>query len=159
MRSLIFAVVFCSLAGCGDIYRYASSGDVGWAVKQAVRDLRSKEVTIAMLTKFDWDEFHLFRFGPYFPTAEVCKRLAMSSPDCASAIKSESTDDGEMLMVFRYQGKVVHSEMHIRWHGDFTPVPEHPLTPESAVFTVSAEGKGAGGADWLKLRQKATIRH
>jgi hypothetical protein len=34
-----------------------------------------------------------------------------------------------MLMVFRLKGKVVHSEMHIRWNGDFTPEPDEPLTP------------------------------
>ena len=156
MRSLIYAVICSTLAGCGDIYRYVSSGEVGWALKQAVRDRPGKEVTIAMLTKFDWDEFHLF--GPYYPTGEICKRLALSQADCASTIKSESTSDGEMMMAFRYQGKVVHSEMHFRWNGDFTPVPQKALTPESAVFTVSPEGKGAGGAEWLKLRQKAAVR-
>ena len=152
MRAVIFAVLLCSLSGCGDIYRYVESGEVGWALKKELRDKHSKEIAIAKLTSFEWDE--LFMFGPYQPTSEVCKRLALSQDDCTSAIKSESTDDGEMLMVFRHKGKVVHSEMHMRWHGDFTPVPHEPLTPTSAVFTVSVEGKGAFGEDWLKLRPK-----
>jgi hypothetical protein len=152
MPALFFAFLLCGLAGCDDAYRYAVSGEVGWALKKELRDKHSNEVAIAKLTRFEWDE--LFLFGPYQPTSEACNRLAMSQADCASSIKSESTDDGQMLMVFRRNGKVVHSEMHIRWHGDFTPVPDALLTPASAIFTVSVQGKGAGGEDWLKLRLK-----
>lgn len=152
VRTLLIAFLLLSIAGCGDIYRYAATGEVGRALKRELRDKQSKEIAIAKLTKFEWDE--LFLFGPYTPTSEVCKVLTISQTDCASLIKSESTDDGEMLMVFRQNGKIVHTEMHIRWHGDFTPVPTEPLTPASAIFTVSVDGKGASGGDWLKLRVK-----
>lgn len=137
------------LSGCGDIYRYLKSGEVGWALKKELRDRRATRVDLVKITKFGWDE--LFLFGPYEPSSEVCKRLALAPGDCESAITDESTDDGDMLMVFRQAGKVVHSEMHVRWHGDFTPVPDDPLTPETAAFTVSVDGKGASGEDWLKL--------
>ncbi len=150
MRALIAACLLLTLTGCGDVYRYLKSGEVGWALKKALRDKHSKEVAIAQLTGFEWDE--LFLFGPYMPTDEVCKRLAIAPAECRSVITSESMDDGEMLMVFRHQGRVVHTEMHLRRHGDFTPVPEAPYTPKSAVFAVSVEGKGALGEDWLKLR-------
>ena len=63
---------------------------------------------------------------------------------CASAIKFESTDDGEVLLVFRYQGKVVHSEMHFRSNGDFTPVPEEALSPNPP-----------SSRSWLKARGPA----
>ena len=150
MRTVLAILLALCLSGCGDIYRYLKSGEVGWALKKELRDRKATRVELAKITKFGWDEFILF--GPYQPTSEVCKRLALSSGDCKSAITAESTDDGEMLMVFRLKGKVVYSEMHIRWHGDFTPVPDEPLTPQTAVFSVSVEGKGALGEDWLKLR-------
>jgi len=144
MRTLLTILLALNLSGCGDVYRYLKSGEVGWALKKELRDRNRKEVALAKLTKFEWDE--LFLFSPYYPTNEVCKRLTLSTIDCKSIITSESTDDGEMLMVFRLRRKVVHAEMHIRWHGDFTPVPEKPLTPQTAIFSVSAD------RDWLKLR-------
>lgn len=150
MRTVLAILLALCLSGCGDIYRYLKSGEVGWALKKELRDKKATRVELAKITKFEWDE--LFLFGPYHPTSEVCKRLALSPGDCKSEITAESTDDGEMLMVFRLKGKVVHSEMHIRWHGDFTPVPDEPFTPQTAVFSVSVEGKGALGEDWLKLR-------
>jgi hypothetical protein len=150
MRTVLAMLLALCLSGCGDIYRYLKSGEVGWALKKELRDRKAARVELAKITKFEWDEF--FLFGPYQPTSEVCKRLALSPGDCKSAISAESTDDGEMLMVFRLKGKVVHSEMHIRWNGDFTPEPDEPLTPQTAVFSVSVEGKGANGEDWLKLR-------
>lgn len=150
MRTLLTILLFLSLSSCGEVYRYLNSGDVGWALKKELRDKKSTKVEIAQLTKFQWDE--LFLFGPYQPTDEVCKRLELSTFDCKSIITVESTDDGEMLMVFRNEGKVVHTEMHTRWHGDFTPVPDEPFTPRTAIFSVSIEGNGANGRDWLKLR-------
>lgn len=150
MRTVLAILLALYLPGCGDAYRYLKSGEVGWELKKELRDRKTSRIELAKITKFEWDEF--FLFGPYQLTREVCKRLALSTGDCKSVVTAESTDDGEMLMVFRLKKKVVHSEMHIRWHGDFTPVPEEPLTPQTAVFSVSVEGKNSLGEDWLKLR-------
>jgi hypothetical protein len=150
MRFLLAILLVLNLSGCGDAYRYLKSGEVGWALKVELRDRKSTRVELAKLTKFEWDE--VFVFDPYAPTSEVCKRLQLPLAECASAIAIESTDDGEMLLVFRLKGKVVHTEMHIRWHGDFTSAPQQPLTPQAAVFAVVVEGKGSQGQDWLKLR-------
>ncbi len=150
MRIAIVTMLLLCCAGCGDIYRYFSSGKVGWALKRELRDKHAPKVSIAKLTKFQWDE--LFIFGPYEPTSEVCRGLNLTSTECKATITSESTDDGQMLMVFRNNGKVVHTEMHIRWHGDFTPVTDKPFTPATAVFKVVVDGKGSLGQDWLCLR-------
>ncbi|MNZ55617.1 hypothetical protein D3C78_735480 [compost metagenome] len=150
MRILLTVLLVLSLSGRGDVCRYQRSGEVGWALKKEIRDKKSIRVEIAKLTNFKWDE--MFLFGPYQPTSEVCKRLELSSIACKTIITAELADDGEMLMVFRLNGKVVHTEMHIRWHGDFTPVPDKPFTPRTAVFSVSVEGKDASGEGWLKLR-------
>ena len=149
--SILLVFLFC-LAGCGEVYRYSKSGEVGWALKKAIRDERKHEVIVKELTHFNWDE--LFLFSPYEPTSEVCKRLGLSPAECKTTIKDQSTDDGVMLMVFRNKGKVIHVEMHFRWHGDFTPVPDKPFTPASAIFVVVPDGKGASGEEWLRLRPK-----
>ena len=57
-------------------------------------------------------------------------------------------------MVFRNKGKVVHTEMHIRWHGDFTPASDEPFTPSTAIFNVIIDGKGSQEQDWLRLKPK-----
>jgi len=54
-------------------------------------------------------------------------------------------------MVFRLDKKAVYTEMHLRYHSDFTPVQNKPFTPQTAIFSVSVEGKSASGRDWLKL--------
>jgi hypothetical protein len=150
--ALALAAIISALSGCGDVYRYFKSGEVSWALKNELRDKHSKEVNIAKLTDFEWDELYLF--GPYEPTDDICKHLRIAPEECRSVITSESTDDGEMLMVFRHNGKVVHTEMHIRWHGDFTPVPDEAFSRTSAVFNVFVEGKGSLGQDHLVLRPK-----
>jgi len=153
-KLLILGISFFFLIGCGSLYRYAKSGEVGWALKKAVRDEHKQEIVLKDFTPFKWDEF--FIFNPYTSTEEVCKQLGLNSIECKNTIKKESTDDSEMLLVFRQQGKVVHVEMHFRWHGDFTPAPDKPFTPANAVFIVKAEGKAADGSAWLRLRQKTT---
>ncbi|MFC7420577.1 hypothetical protein ACFQNF_11910 [Iodobacter arcticus] len=115
------------------------------------KELRDNtQVEMVKLTKFAWDEF--FLFDPYLPKSEVCKRLMLSAVECKSAFKIEFIGEGEMLMVFRLKGRLVHTELHRRYFGDFTPAPETPFTPQTAVFLVATEGKGALGGDWLKLR-------
>ena len=108
---------------------------------------------MAKLVEFKWDEF--FAFGPYTPTTDVCKRLALSDEQCQKQINAESTDDGEMLFVFRKDRKVVHSEMHFRWHGDFTPARDEPFTSVTAVFSVLVKDQGLLLPDRLMLRPKS----
>lgn len=146
-RALLACILALSLSGCGDFYRYLKSGEVGWTLKTELRDKNSKRVELVKLTKFAWDE--LFLFDPYTPTNEVCNRLSLPAAECKSIITTESDDDGVVLMVFRLGGKVVHSELHFRWHGDFTPAPREPLTASTAVFAVATDSHETG---WLKLR-------
>lgn len=155
-RLLAMIVLLQGLIGCGAAHRGGDTGEVGLALKKELRDNQTnnqaKEVTIAKLTRFAWDE--LFLFNPYTPSSEVCKRVHITASDCKAVIADESKDDGEMMMVFRIKGKVAHSELHHRSHGDFTPVPAEPFTPQTAVFSVVAENTGTAGTNWLKLRPK-----
>jgi hypothetical protein len=152
-RHLLAILLGLSLTGCGDIQRYLKSGEVGWALKRALRDQHAERIELVQLTRFTWDE--LFLFGPYEPANEVCRTLGSASSDCESSLTLASSD-GEVLMVFRRGGKIVHSEIHLRWHGDFSPMPNAPLTPQTAVFSVSIQGKNAAGEDRLVLSPLAT---
>jgi hypothetical protein len=150
LRALLALVMAFSLSGCGDIYRYLKSGEVGWALKKELRDRNAKKVEIAALTKFEWDEF--FVFGAYEPTNEVCKFLKFSEAECKSTITVETDNDGEALMVFRLKGRIVHVEKHLGFHGYFKSASVGPFTRGTAVFSVSVEDKTVGGDDWLVLR-------
>ncbi len=160
-RWLTMILLLPGLWSCGEAHRSWDTGEVGLALKKELRDNQAnnqannqaKEVTIAKLTRFAWDE--LFLFNPYTPSSEVCKRVHVTASDCKAIIADESKDDGEMMMVFRIKGKVAHSELHHRSHGDFTPAPAEPFTPQTAIFSVVAESTGTAGADWLKLRPKS----
>ena len=59
-----------------------------------------------------------------------------------------------MLLVFRLKKKIVHTEIHLRGDGDFVPALSEkslrqPFTPQTAIFSVSLEGKDTNGAGWL----------
>jgi hypothetical protein len=143
-------LVLCALLlGC-DLSGYLS-GPVGKALRHEVREKKQKEIDLSRLISFEWDE--LFLFGPYTPRSEVCKELKLNEPECSVVVKSESTDDGEMFLVFRHKEKIVHTEMYIRFNGDFTPLDfKQPITPTDAKFIVKEEGQSASGEPWLRLR-------
>ena len=153
MRVIVLSVCLLALAGCGDTYRYVMGGEVGWNLKKEIRDKGAKEINLAKLVPFAWDE--LFLFGPYQPTEAICAKLGLSPTECKSKITKKSTDDSEMLMVFLKKGQIAHVEMHYLFHGDFIPnVHDQPLTPETALFVVTTDGKTTSGKPWLRLKLK-----
>ncbi len=147
MRIPIVVALLLCLVGCDDLNLSLDSGEVGWALKKEIRDKKSRVVSIVRLTRFEWDE--LFLFPPYEPKNDICKRLALTPEECKNTITLESSDDSQMLMVFRNKGKVVHTEIHIRRNGDFIPVPDTPFTPSTAVFNVVVEGNSS--QNWFRL--------
>ena len=56
-KLILLAILLSCLTACGELYRYAKSGEVGWALKKAIRDQHKKEVVLKELTHFSWDEF------------------------------------------------------------------------------------------------------
>lgn len=151
MRIIVVIALISILSGCGDIYRYIRSGEVGWAIKKEIRDKNKKEIVMANVTKFSWNEF--FVFGGYTMIEEVCQNLNIPENECGNVITSSPMDDAQQLMVFRLNGKVVHSEIQIAWHGRFK-IEKMPLNPSTAVFNVVADGKLYNGEDSLILRLK-----
>jgi hypothetical protein len=149
MRIWLTVSVCAILSGC-ELSGYLS-GPVGKAIRHEVREQKQKEIDLARVVPFQWDE--LFLFQPYTPRSEICKDLGLYEAECLLVVKSESTDDGEMFMAFRYKKKIVHTEMYIRFNGDFTPLDfKQPITPNRAKFSVKETGKSVRGEPWLKLR-------
>ncbi len=139
------------LAGCGDIYRYLTSGEVGWAIKREIHDRQQTEIALASLTRFSWDE--LIVFSAYTPRDEICQRLKLDERACITADIPEPLDDGLGLLVFRQNGKIVHREIQLGWHGRFQ-VDERSFTPQTAVFIVEPNGTGRNGDPYLILLAK-----
>jgi hypothetical protein len=144
--------LFILLAGCGYIYRYVTSGPVGWAIKQEIRDNNKTEISLAKLTRFSWDE--VIVFGAYTPRDEVCRRLQLDEPQCQAADLPDPSDDGLNLLVFRQNGRIVHHEIHFAYHGEFR-VEEKSLSPQDARFVVEPQGALSNGERQLILRRQA----
>ena len=53
-RITVSAISLLVLTGCGDIYRYAASGEVGWALKKKIRDRQRNTVTLNELTQLGY---------------------------------------------------------------------------------------------------------
>lgn len=154
--TFLLALSCILLSGCGDIYRYLSSGEVGWAIKREIRDRQQTEIAMARLTRFSWDE--LIVFSAYTPRHEICKRLQLDEGACATADLPEPLNDGLGLMVFRQSGKIVHQEIHLGWHGRFD-IDERSFSPQTAVFVIEAHGTGPGGEPYLVLRPKTATQN
>jgi hypothetical protein len=149
---LIFVIALSILLAACNPFAF-SAGSVGEALKKEVRDKKGVEVDLRKIVPFEWDS--LYMFTPYMPRQEICKQLQLTELQCHRHVPIESTDDGEMFLVFRLKEEIVHTEMHSRFNGDFTPVDyPQPITPEQSRFVVIESGVGASGAPWLKLRPK-----
>ena len=59
LQGILFGASLFLLSGCREIYRYARSGEVVWALKKELRDKHSGEVDMAKLIEFKWDGFLL----------------------------------------------------------------------------------------------------
>jgi hypothetical protein len=127
-------------------------GPVSLALKEELRIKKVTSIDLVTLTKFEWDE--LFLFSPYQPTQDVCRELVLSEESCSRTIRVQSNDDGEMLMVFRKNGAIVHVEMHHRFHGDFSPTKQgQVISPRNGRYQVTQTSTTSSGAPWLQLNQ------
>lgn len=149
------ALGIVTLAGCGDIYRYVTSSEVGWAIKKEIRDRRQTDISIARLTRFDWDE--MIVFGAYTPIWEICRRLQLDEQTCKAANLPEPLNDGLSLLVFRRNGKIVHREIHLGYHGEFRVDDRISFTPDDARFVVEAKSTLSNGERQLILLRKASV--
>lgn len=153
MPKILVAIVICmSMSGCGDVYRYLKSGPVGWAINKETRYKKQTEIDLSKITGFDWDQ--LVIFGAYSRQIEICNRLQLDDRSCTAKISDEPDNEGEMLMVFLQHGEVVHSEIHIGWHGAFSVDDTTTLTPQNAIFVVERRGTLYSGEANLILRLK-----
>ncbi len=149
MKFIALTLLAITLVGC-DLTGFLS-GEVGTAIRKEVRDKGVKEIDLGTVIPFKWNKLYLF--APYTPSSHVCKELIIPESQCASVISQESMDDGEMYMVFKLNGKIIHQEMYIRFNGDFTPIDYPiPIKAGNSKFTVINSGsKSASGHAWLKL--------
>jgi hypothetical protein len=141
MRRSIILICLALLSACNgdEAYRYLTSGSVSWKLKQEIHDKHADVIDMKKLVLFEWDE--LFIFGPYAPQKQMCTALELAQKACEDLDIPVSTDDGEMVMVFRSQKKVVHSELHYRSHGNFIlPKGTEMLPSQAAIFSVKPNG-------------------
>jgi hypothetical protein len=152
MKRISLLIFTLALTACE--FSYFNSGTVGKAVRKELRELNKQELVLSDITKFKWDE--LFLFEPYTDYRSICKQLTISEKQCVAEIPEQSMADGEMYIVFRNNGIIVHKEMYLRFNGDFTPIKyKQPLTPDTAIFKVIHQGESASGKPWLKLELRS----
>ena len=132
MRALSLVLVLFASAGSAACTERSLINRIATQVRVADSTIR-----LDAATPFAWDTVYLF--GPYTPASIVRQRLAdrISSRMAASMEMAE----GEVLLVFVADGRIVASARMPRYAGDFTEVARAgPLTPEQAVFRVTGRG-------------------
>jgi hypothetical protein len=145
--TLLSILVAVATAACSD------ASTVSRSIGKLVREQGAKELRLAEVTDFQWEQVYLF--GPYAPRTSVCNTLGVQAKYCERVVPFESTDDGEMSLAFLAEGRVVRYVPHSRWNGDFTPVPTaQPLARANAIFRVVQDGAATDGKPWLRLLRK-----
>ncbi|UXY15508.1 hypothetical protein N8I74_00385 [Chitiniphilus purpureus] len=159
MKAILLIVLLTLLAvvvNGGAIHRYLASGPVGWQIRKMVRDDGATRIRLADATAFAWTDVYLF--SPYSLRQSVCGTLQLKGSACSAVLKDAWIDEGQVLLVFRHHGRIVHAERHLRHHGDFTPVPAgQPLRVDEAVFRTEARGQDHAGVPWIALQHQAAV--
>jgi hypothetical protein len=152
-RLLLAATLSALLAACGGISGWWRTGEVGRALQKALRERASAEIDLRPLTRFSWDELHVFA-APTTPR-EACRKLRLSKEDCDRKINMTSIRADESLLVFREKERIVHVETLLRANGDFSrSIHLMPFRHEQAVFLVTAGPRPPGGESPLYLRPR-----
>ncbi|MDH5264383.1 MAG: hypothetical protein OEX21_06520 [Betaproteobacteria bacterium] len=152
-RLLLAATLPALLAACGEISGWWRTGEVGRALQKALRERASAEIDLRPLTRFSWDELHVFA-APTTPR-EACRKLRLSKEDCDRKINMTSIRADESLLVFREKERIVHVETLLRANGDFSrSIHLMPFRHGQAVFLVTAGPRPPGGESPLYLHPR-----
>lgn len=132
------------------------AGEFSKALGKLVRSEKVHEVDLANVLPLDWSE--LFTFGPYSTRESNCQALQLGWLKCRMTLPAE-VNEGEFVLVFRSNSKVVHVEHHRRWNGDFSsrasPRPQ-PILRSAAKFSVSlVSNRAPQGEQWYQLEHQA----
>ena len=136
LASLAFAALL--LAACTS----GSSQQFSTALANKLQSVRPTEIDLATVSAITWDE--LFIFGPYSMREANCSALKLDLFECRTTFP-EMVGEGDNVLVFRRNGKVMRAEVHPRANGDFsssigTP-PPRPVLRAAARFSVVATDK------------------
>lgn len=152
-RAIALASVLANLVACNTA---EPAGAFSTALGKLVRSGKVHEVDLANVLPLYWHE--LFAFGPYSPRESNCQALQLGWLQCRMTLPAE-VSEGEFVLVFRSNAKVVHVEHHWRWNGDFSsqasPRPQ-PILRSAAKFSVSlVSNRAPGGEQWYQLEHQA----
>lgn len=132
------------------------AGEFSIALGKLVRSEKVHEVDLANVVPLEWNE--LFAFGPYSPRESNCQALQLGWLKCRMTLPAE-VNEGELVLVFRSNSKVVHVEHHRRWNGDFssqTSPPPQPILRSAAKFSVRlVSNRAPEGEQWYQLEHQA----
>lgn len=152
-RALALATFLAILVACTTA---EPAGKFSTALGKLVRSEKVHEVDLANVLPMDWNE--LFVFGPYSPRESNCRTLQLGWFKCRMTLPAEA-NEGELVLVFRSNSKVVHVERHRRGNGDFssqtTPRPQ-PILRSAAKFSVRlVSNRAPEGEQWYQLEHQA----
>jgi hypothetical protein len=152
-RAIALASVLAILVACTTA---EPTGEFSAALGKLVRSGKIHDVDLAKVLPLDWNE--LFAFGPYSTRESNCQTVQLGWLKCRMTLPAE-VNEGEFVLVFRSNSKVVHVEHHRRWNGDFSshasPRPQ-PILRSAARFSISlVSNRAPEGEQWYQLEHQA----
>lgn len=135
-RALAISVLAAALIPLGACSS-SDSEQFSVSLGKKLRAERPAEIDLAEVSAIPWDE--IFIFGPRSVREDNCKVLQMDLFSCRTTFPAV-VGEGDNVLVFRRNGKVMRAEVHPRSNGDFSsssgsPMPV-PIKRSAARFTV-----------------------
>ncbi len=158
---LVSFVVFVAALTLWALYALLipTPGPISKALGAAVDGGKGQPIEIAKVTRFRWDE--MFIMHGYQGATEDMKRQWCEhhsfSPEQCSEVEFAPVGDAWQMLMFRDQGKIARSELHMRMKGDLLPA-RQPLSPSDAVFEVMLSRDLVAGKPWPYLVQRGGSR-
>ena len=114
------------------------------ALASKLQSDRPTEIDLATVSAIAWDE--LFIFDPYSTREANCSALKLDLFECRTTFP-EMVSEGDNVLVFRRNGKVMRAEVHPRANGDFSSsvgtARPLPILRASARFSVLPTDKSS----------------
>ena len=132
VKLISFLSLYISFVSCT-----SSNSDVSNYIAEHIKHGKGTVVSLTKATDFKWDKVYVC--GPYMPPAEIDKILGLKfSYGHESAIQST---DYYALIVFLYNGVVVHHFDHPAWHGNMSNLEKQDgYSPDEAIFILDNDG-------------------
>ena len=148
-RLILALIATVSVVACSEATN--GTGQISKRIGEVVHDPAAREVDIAKLTTFGWDEFYIFKPGT--SRAEICEFIGAKRNSCGRIIRYQAVPNDSMAFAFGLNKQLTHTELHALSNGRFeSNAGGKAYTRSASVFKIQRSSTGTSN-DEVRLEQ------